>query len=105
MVSNTFFSELKQYNTTNFRTLLKADLDSITPLIHKAFSSVLTRFFIYCEKHPDLTTSDCRILYYKLKLDMLSQYFAEYPEGDVSCLRSFQLELQSYVKRNNEEVD
>jgi hypothetical protein len=42
-----FFTELKHYNSTNFKTLRTADLDgTIDTTIRKAFSSVITRYFI-----------------------------------------------------------
>lgn len=46
-----FFKDLKSYNSTNFRTLLKTDLqgNANTSTVHKAFSSVVTRYFIFRE--------------------------------------------------------
>ena len=93
-----FFSELKKYNLTIFRTLEKADLSESNPIIHKAFSSVVTRYFIFCEMHPELLDVDKRVLYFKLKIDMLSKYFAEYPDGELDALKAFQSELRNYVQ-------
>lgn len=99
-----FFVELKQYNSTNFKTLRTADLSrDIDSTVIKAFSSVITRYFIFCEKHPELTPVDTRILYYQLKIDTLARYFANYPEGDLCELRSFQLELQNYIANHRAE--
>ena len=57
-VSKLFFDDLKRYNLTNFRTLEKADLSESNPIVHKAFSSVVTRYFIFCEKHPEIADID-----------------------------------------------
>lgn len=99
-----FFVELKQYNSTNFKTLRTADLSgTIDSTIIKAFSSVITRYFIFCEKHPELTGIDRNILYYQLKIDTLARYFANYPKGEVGELRSFQLELQNHISNHKEQ--
>lgn len=97
-LTNLFFSDLKSYNSTNFRTIEKAQLISDDPVVHKAFSSVVTRYFIFAEHHPEISESDKRILYFKLKIDMIAKYFSEYPEAELDWLRSFQLELQQYVR-------
>lgn len=96
-VSKLFFDDLKRYNLTNFRTLEKADLSESNPIVHKAFSSVVTRYFIFCEKHPEIADIDKRILYFKLKIDMISKYFSEYPDSDISALKAFQSELRQYA--------
>lgn len=93
-----FFSELKKYNLTNFRTLEKADLSECNPIVHKAFSSVVTRYFIFCEMHPELSDVEKRLLYFKLKIDMISKYFSEYPDCKLDALKAFQLELRNYVR-------
>lgn len=98
-----FFTELKSYNSTNFRTLLRADLlsGSDNSTAHKAFSSVITRYFIFREKHiGELTDSEFNMLYFQLKLDLISQYFSEYPNSDLSTLTSFQKELRAFNDRN-----
>lgn len=101
---NLFLSELKQYNSTNFRTLVTANIkDASDAIVHKAFSSVVTRFFIFKEKHPELTDSEIRILYFKLGIDTVAQYFSEYPEGDINLLVSFQSKLKAYANKAEEE--
>jgi hypothetical protein len=96
-----FFTELKHYNSTNFKTLRTADLDgTIDTTIRKAFSSVITRYFIFCEKHPELTPTDTHILYYQLKIDMIARYFSIYPNSNSEELKAFQLELQNYLATN-----
>lgn len=97
MYVNMFFKELKTYNSTNFRTLLKADLSKNDAIVHKSFSSVVTRFFIFCEKHPEMSDTEIKILYFKLRIDMIAKYFAEYPDTDLSQLEAFQIELRNYV--------
>ena len=99
-----FFAELKKYNLTNFRTLEKADLSESNPIVHKAFSSVVTRYFIFCERHPEISDVEKRLLYFKLKIDMISKYFSEYPDCEIDTLRAFQLELRNYVKDAKEGV-
>lgn len=95
---HTFFHDLKKYNSTNFRTIEKAELSSPDPTIHKAFSSVVTRYFIFCEKHTELDDIDLRILFFKLKIDLISRYFSEYPDVNIDQLKAFQVELLNYIK-------
>ena len=99
---NLFFSELKHYNNTNFKTLAEADLhaNGDDPMVMKAFSSALTRYFIFHEKHPEITQEQNRIIYYKLKFDLIGKYFSEYPETDSDNLIAFQVELRRYVKEH-----
>ena len=97
-ITKLFFQDLKKYNLTNFKTLEKADLSESNPIVHKAFSSVVTRYFIFCERHPELSDTEKRILYFKLKIDMISKYFSEYPDADINSLKAFQIELRDYVK-------
>ena len=103
---NLFFSELKRYNSSNFKTLEKADLtkDGDSPMVRKSFSSVLTRYFIFSEKHPEIDEVNNKIMYYKLGLDKIALYFSEYPETTTDNLISFQVELKKYVKAHNDEM-
>lgn len=98
---NLFFTELKKYNLTNFRTIAKADLSRDDATVHKAFSSVVTRFFIFMEKHPELDSVDGKILFFKLKIDMIARYFSEYPASSLDELRPFQLELLHFIKTHS----
>ena len=100
-----FFSELKRYNNNNFRTLEKADLhtDGDSPMVRKAFSSVITRYFIFREKHPEITDEENKILYFKLGLDLVAKYFSEYPETSTDNLVGFQVVLKNYVKEHKSE--
>lgn len=95
-----FFKDLKAYNSTNFRTIEKADIQKGDATVHKAFSSVVTRYFIFAERHPEITDEERRILYFKLKIDMIAQYFSEYPDVNLDLLRPFQIELQKHVKES-----
>lgn len=102
-----FFKDLKSYNNTNFRTLVRADLDSPSDMsvVHKAFSSVVTRYFIFREKHAgELTEPEFNMLYFQLKIDLISAYFSEYPNSDVSTLKSFQNQIRSYNSRTSHAV-
>ncbi len=98
-----FFRDLKSYNSTNYRTIEKADLSIDNATVHKAFSSVVTRYFIFAERHPEISDADRRILYFKLKIDMIARYFSEYPDVNLDLLRPFQLELQQYVQETRGE--
>lgn len=97
-IYRTFFRDLKDYNSTNFRTIEHASLENEDAVTHKAFSSVVTRYFIFAERHPEIDDVSKRILYYKLKIDMIARYFSEYPDINLELLRPFQLELLEYVK-------
>lgn len=104
-LTNLFFHDLKQYNATNFRTIERADLSKGDAVVHKAFSSVVTRYFIFAERHPEISDTDKRILFYKLKIDMIARYFSNYPDVELDELKAFQLELKEYVRRNRGEDD
>ncbi len=95
-----FFSDLKRYNATNFRAIERADLSIDDASVHKAFSSVVTRYFIFKEKHPEVSDVEHRMLYFKLKLDMVASYFSEYPETTTDNLVAFQLELKKFVRES-----
>ena len=97
-----FFDELKTYNLTNFHTLVSTDVTQNDAKIRKCYSSVITRYFIFREKHSELSESELNILYFKLKLDMIAQYFATYPDSDVGVLVAFQNEIQAYLKETSE---
>ena len=100
LLSHQFFSELKQYNSTNFKALHTAKLTEDNPVIMKAFSSVITRFFIFCEKHPELSETERRMLYFQLKVDMIARFFSNYPNTNTDDLVAFQTELRYFVKEN-----
>ena len=93
-----FFRDLKTINKTNYKTMAYADLSKQDATVHKAFSSAITRYFIFREKHPEVTDVEHRMLYFKLKLDMVAAYFSEYPDTTTDNLVAFQLELQKYLK-------
>ena len=104
-LTNCFFQDLKKYNATNYKTIAKADLTKQDAVVHKSFSSVLTRYFIFREKHPEVTEEELRILYFKLKLDLVALYFAEFPDTSTDNLIAFQLELKRYMKEKRGEDD
>ena len=97
-----FFKDLKQYNTTNFKAISHADLSVDDATVQKAFSSVITRYFIFKERHPEITESEHKILYFKLKLDLIARYFSEYPDTSPDNLIAFQLELNNYIKETKD---
>ena len=102
-----FFGELKKFNNKNFKTLEKADLskDGDSPMVRKSFSSVITRYFIFREKHPEITEVENRVLYYKLGLDKVAKDFSEYPETSTDNLVAFQVELKNYIKEHQEPLE
>lgn len=103
-IRDMFFRDLKQYNSTNFKTLARANLKEDNASVHKAFSSVVTRYFIFREKHAgEFTDAEFNMLYFKLKIDLISTYFSEYPGASVESLFAFQLELRSFIERNKKE--
>ena len=97
-LTDLFFFDLHKYNSTNFKTIAKADLTKQDATVHKAFSSVVTRYFIFKEKHPEVSEIEHRMLYFKLKLDMIASYFSEYPDTTTDNLIAFQIELKNYIK-------
>lgn len=97
-----FFKELKSFNSSNFKAIEKADLSIDDAAVHKAFSSVVTRYFIFIEKHPEITDEENKILYFKLKLDLVAKYFSEYPETTTANLVAFQIELRNYAKEHRD---
>lgn len=100
-----FFVDLKSYNNSNFKTLEKSDLSDInnSAVIHKAFSSIVTRYFIFREKHTELSTAELNMLYFQLKIDQIAKYFVDYPESDVRSLQDFQNELRKYSNTSKTE--
>jgi hypothetical protein len=97
-----FFTELKKYNSTNYNTLLNADLSKNDAKTHKSFSSVITRYFIFREKHAEFSEAEFNLLYFKLKLDLISDYFAQYPDSSTDTLVAFQQELRKFAKLQKE---
>lgn len=99
-LTNSFFCDLKKFNATNFKTIERMKLDKDNATVHKAFSSVVTRYFIFAERHPEISDEEKRILYFKLKIDMIARYFSEYPDVNLDLLRPFQMELQQHVRES-----
>lgn len=99
-----FFNDLKRYNKSNFKTLERLDVDELSPTLLKSFSSVVTRFFIFAERHPELGDMELKMLYYKLNVDRVSRYFSMYPSGDCLDLKPFQEELRYFVKTKGGEI-
>lgn len=104
-VANLFFKDLRTYNSSNFKTLAKADIHVNDATVHKAFSSVITRYFIFREKHPELNEGQFNMLYYKLKLDLIAYYFSKYPDAPADSLVAFQIELNNYIRESKGEFD
>lgn len=100
-----FFKELHAYNSSNFKAIAKADLTRQDATVHKAFSSAVTRYFIFREKHPEISDSEFKMLYFKLKLDLVAAYFSEFPETDTDNLVGFQIELKHYLRDTRNKGD
>ena len=101
-LSHQFFNELKKYNSTNFRTLNSANIQDLNPADLKAFSSVVTRYMIFCEKHQEFTLLDKNMLWFQLKLDMIARFFADFPNSNSDDLIAFQTELKHYVEAGDD---
>lgn len=97
-LTDCFFSDLHSYNNRNFKTIATADLSVQDATTHKAFSSAITRYFIFREKHPEISEEEFKILYFVLSLDLVATYFAEYPDTTLDNLVAFQLHVKNYVK-------
>lgn len=102
-LTDCFFSDIKRYNSPNFKAIAKADLSKEDATVHKAFSSVITRYFIFREKHPEIKEEEFKLLYFVLSLDLVAQYFAEYPNTSPDYLIAFQLHLKNYIKEKRSE--
>lgn len=99
------FHDLKKYNERNFKAIEKADLSYENPDVLKAFSSIITRYFIFADRHPEIPERDVRMVYFKLSIDKVARYFSEYPVASMDDLKPFQLELQRYAKLRRGEED
>lgn len=98
-LANMFFEDLKAYNSRNFQALIHADLTIYDPASLKAFASVITRYFIFCEKHPEVSQQEAKVLFFHLNLDLIAKYFSEYPDMDHSEeLQAFQTKLIQYAR-------
>ena len=94
-----FFRDLKKYNSTNFRSIRDIDINNLEDVtVLKSCSSVVTRYFIFRERHPEISESDMKILYFRLRIDMIARYFSEYPAANISDLLPFQQELKRFVE-------
>ena len=102
-LTNLFFSELRAYNSTNFKSIATADLSVQDAKVHKSFSAVVTRYFIFREKHPEISPADHNMLYFKLKLDLVARYFSEFPDTTTDNLIALQLEINHYLKEKAHE--
>lgn len=103
-IAELFLSELKKYNNTNFRSFEHADLSLEDPKVLKSCSSVITRFFIFSERHPEISVQELKMVYYQLNIDCIARYFANYPSASYEDLIPFQEELQKFAKmRRGEE--
>ena len=100
-----FFKDLRRFNATNFKTIAKADLSKQDATVHKSFSSVITRYFIFREKHPEVTEQEFKMLYFALSLDLVATYFPDYPSTSTDNLVAFQLHLKKYVKEHRKDIE
>ena len=90
-LTDLFFRELKEYNNTTFKNLCdNADM-------YKCYSSVITRYFIFCEKHPEISQADKNLLYYRLGIDSIAAFFSQYPTSESDELGTFRHQLNKYI--------
>lgn len=93
-----FFNELRDFNSTNFKILRTLDVTLENSKVYKSCSSVITRYFIFREHHPEIPEASMKLLYFKLRLDLIARYFSEYPAANIEDLKPFQRELQLYME-------
>lgn len=101
-VIDTFFTDMKAFNKNNFKAIHTADLSNVNLTTYKSFSSIVTRYFIFCDKHPELSEEMKKLLFYKLKIDLIARFYMNYPVGDIEDLRAFKRELDMSVERMSE---
>lgn len=94
-----FFRDMKDFNKNNFKSIHTADLSKVDLNVYKSFSSIVTRYFIFCDKHPELSEEMRKLLYYKLKIDLIARFYTNYPVGDTEDLNAFKRELDMSVDR------
>ena len=66
---------------------------------------MITRYFIFADRHPEVSEREMRMIYFKLSIDKIARYFSEYPVACTDDLRPFQVELQRYAKMKRGESD
>lgn len=101
-VLDLFFRDMKEFNKSNFKSIHTADLSKIDLSVYKSFSSIVTRYFIFCDKHPEISEEMRKLLYYKLKIDLIARFYTNYPVGDVKDLEAFKRELDMSIERMSE---
>lgn len=97
-----FFKDMRDFNKNNFKSIHTADLTNVDLNVYKSFSSIVTRYFIFCDKHPEVSEEMKKLLFYKLKIDLIARFYVNYPVGDVEDLRAFKRELDLSVERMSE---
>ena len=100
-----FFKALKHYNLSNFKTLLNVDVKNCDTTLLKSFSSVITRYFIFKEHHPEYSETELNMLYFKLRIDLIARYFSEYPSAQSEDLEIFQAELRRFAKQDESDKE
>jgi hypothetical protein len=94
--SKMFFNMTRGHNSTNWRKLVAAFQDE-TPTLNqptwKALSSLVTRYWLFIEKNPDMSESDRHMLYYILGIDRIGKLIATHPRCSDEDFRSLQEQL------------
>ena len=101
-VIDMFFCDMKDFNKNNFKSIHTADLSKLDINAYKSFSSIVTRYFIFCDKHPELSEEMKKLLFYRLKIDLIARFYTNYPAGNVEDLNAFKSELDQSIERMSE---
>lgn len=83
-----FLHELFKYNKNNYEQLHKStNLDELDINVYKAATSLITRYFIWVQNHPELSEDEVNQMFYILSLDEILQAISEFPQIPVDKLR------------------
>jgi len=98
--SKMFMEETRHYNVTNFRRL-RSCLEVPRPVLDqptwKALTSLVTRYWIFAEKHPEMTASDRNMLYFLIGLDRIGKLMACHPRCDDEEFKGLAEQLLSVI--------
>jgi hypothetical protein len=99
--SKMFFDMTRGHNSTNWGKLvvaIKTETPSLNQPTWKALSSLVTRYWLFIEKHPDMSESDCHMLYYILGIDRIGKLISTYPRYSEEDFRSLQEQLRPIIE-------
>lgn len=84
-----FLTELFKYNKNNYMQLKRASSEEELDInVFKAATSLITRYFIWIQNHPELPESEIHSMFYVLSLDELLEGIAAFPAIPTDKIRS-----------------